>query len=164
MPHRTSLVPPALAKLLAHAPLPAGQGVTGYFPDPNPEARAYSGCSLALNGAHGAEIHVVFRSAKVTPTKAGLFVTLWQRDAGGVTRPYTAGDDVDEFWIAAETKHGYGCFKFPAHELAKAGILATAKKPGKRGFRLYTPWDTDLNAGATKAWAWQRGFFTVLSR
>ena len=82
----------------------------------------------------------------------------------GITRPYTADDGVDEFWIAAETRHGYGYFKFPAQELAKAGVLATAKKPGKRGFRLYTPWDTDLNASATKAWAWQRGFFTVLSR
>ena len=42
--------------------------------------------------------------------------------------------------------------------------LTTVQKPGKRGFRLYTPWDTDLNASAAKAWAWQRGFFTVLSR
>ena len=156
--------PPELSKLLAHAPLTAGQGVTGYFPDPNPEARAYSGCGFVLNGAPAADIHVVFRSAKVTPTKAGLFVTLWQRDAEGVTRPYTAADGVDEFWVAAEVNGGYGYFKFPARELAKAGILATAEKPGKRGFRLYTPWDTDLNASATKTWAWQRGFFTVLSR
>ncbi|MFF5793214.1 MepB family protein [Paeniglutamicibacter sp. NPDC012692] len=167
MPHRTQpapLVPPELARLLAHAPLPPGHGITGYFPDPNPEARAYSGCGFVLNRAPAADIHVVFRSAKVTPTKAGLFVTLWQRDAEGETRPYTSDDGVDEFWIFAETKHGSGCFKFPARELAKYGVLTTAEKPGKRGFRLYTPWDTDLNAGATKAWAWQRGFFTVLSR
>ncbi|GAA1496587.1 MepB family protein [Paeniglutamicibacter kerguelensis] len=160
----SSLFPPELAKLLGHAPLPAGHGISGYFPDPNPEARAYAGCGFAITRASGTETHVAFRAAKVTPTKAGLFVTLWRRDAEGVTRPYTADDGVDEFWIAAETKHGYGCFKFPARELAKSGVLTTSKKPGKRGFRLYTPWDTDLNASATKVWAWQSGFFTVLSR
>ena len=157
-------IPPALARLLSHALLPEGLSITGCVPDPHPEARAYAGCSFRLGGGPGTGLNVVFRSAKVTPTKAGLFVTLWLRDAEGATRPYTPEDGVDEFWVLAETSGGTGHFRFPAGALARHGVLGTDAKPGKRGFRLYTPWDTDLNAGATKAWAWQRGFFTAPSR
>ena len=107
---------------------------------------------------------VVVRAAKVTPTKAGLFVTLWKRDDSGITRPYSVEDGVDEFWVVTETPNGYGYFAFTAQSLVDSGVLASSAKPGKRGFRLYTPWDTGLNASATKAWAWQRKFFTALER
>ena len=151
---------PALAEFLERFPLPARHTLSGYVPDMNPEARAYAGCGFALTDETGHRTRVAFRSAKTTPAKAGLFVTLWKRDGAGVTRPYTAEDGVDEFWVAARTAHGYGYFAFPAAALTDAGVLASDQKPGKRGFRLYTPWDRDLNPGASKAWAWQRKHFT----
>lgn len=155
---------PAFATFLERFPVPAGHVVSSYAPDESPEARAYSGCRFALTGAYGTETRVVFRAAKVTPTKAGLFVTLWKRDDPGITRPYSVEDGVDEFWVVTETPNGYGYFAFTAQSLVDSGVLASSAKPGKRGFRLYTPWDTGLNASATKAWAWQRKFFTALER
>ncbi|MGB9033278.1 MAG: MepB family protein [Paeniglutamicibacter sp.] len=92
----------------------------------------------------------VFSSAKVTPTKAGLFTALWQRDENGVTRPYSLSDEVENFILAAK-------------DLPDHGILATGGKPGKRGFRLYTPWDTGLNRSASATWAWQRAFVTIVN-
>lgn len=138
--------------------------VFGFSLDQNPEAKAYAGCEFSLTHNSGANMRIVFRAAKVTPTKAGLFVTLWKRDEFGITRPYSATDSIDEFWISTSTEHGNGVFKFPANALGDFGVLSSEKKPGKRGFRLYTPWDENLNSNATKAWAWQRKFFTVLER
>ena len=104
----------------------------------------------------------VFRSAKVTLTKAGLFTALWQRDENGVTRPYALSDEVESFITAASVPDGYGYFTFTAKDLADHGILATGCKPGKRGFWLYPPWDTGLSKSASATWAWQRAFFTIL--
>lgn len=138
--------------------------IFGFSLDQNPEAKAYTGCEFSLLHESGTTTRIIFREAKVTPTKAGLFVTLWKRDGSGITRPYTAADSIDEFWISTATERGYGVFKFPAHALEDFGVLSSDKKPGKRGFRLYTPWDENLNSNASKAWAWQRKFFTVLER
>ncbi|PQZ85949.1 hypothetical protein CQ018_19405 [Arthrobacter sp. MYb227] len=157
-------MPRVLAEVLGSSQLAAGRTVSDFALDPNPEARAYTGCEFSLTNDSGSIARIVFRSAKVTPTKAGLFVTLWKRDSAGVTRPYTAADSIDEFWISAETERGYGVFRFAADALENFGVLRSTKKPGKRGFRLYTPWDENLNSSATKAWAWQHKFFTVLER
>ena len=115
-----------------------------------------------LTDTIGTDIHVVFRSAKVTPTKAGRCYPAAAR-RGGSTRPYTADDGVDEIWIAAETKHGDRFFKFPAHEFAKSGVLATDKKPGKRGFASTLPGHLP-QCRRHQGLGRQREFFTVLSR
>jgi hypothetical protein len=38
------------------------------------ENAEYAGCSFMFN-----KISIKYRSAKITPTKVGLFVTLWKR-------------------------------------------------------------------------------------
>lgn len=154
---------PELARFLETSDASAAHRLSGYTPDPNPEARAYAGCSYVLTGTDGICTRTVFRSAKVTPTKAGLFVTLWKRDCNGETRPYSVADDVDAFVIATSTSAGYGYFIFSATDLAGLGILSTSNRPGKRGFRLYTPWDTGLNKSAGATWARQRNFFTAVN-
>lgn len=153
---------PELARFLEASDSLAAGRISGYLPDQAPEARAYAGCSFAMAGSDGAGTPTVFRSAKVTPAKAGLFTTLWKRDENGVTRPYSLTDEVEKFVIAASVPGGYGYFSFTAADLADHGILATGGKPGKRGFRLYTPWDTGLNRSASATWAWQRAFFTTV--
>lgn len=167
MPRLAASLPeeiPELARFLAAADLMAGREISGIEPDPSPQAAAYSGCAFALTDANGEETRAVFRAAKVTPAKAGLFVTLWKRDTCGGTRPYRASDGVDVLYVAARTDDGYGYFTFAARDLAEAGILTAGKSAGKRGFRLYTPWDGQLNATAARAWSWQRRFFTVPGR
>lgn len=156
--------PQQLVDALNHGSVASLSDISDFSPDPNPEARAYAGCHFSVTNDSGSATRVVFRSAKVTPTKAGLFVTLWKRDAAGITRPYTAKDAIDEFWISVETNTGCGVFRFTAEALEKFGVLRSAKKPGKRGFRLYTPWDENLNPSAAKAWAWQKEFFILLER
>ncbi|WP_181578389.1 MepB family protein [Arthrobacter sp. AQ5-05] len=154
---------PELSRFLEAGVSPAAGRISAYAPDPNPEARAYAGCSFVMAGTDGVGTRTVFRSAKVTPTKAGLFAPLWTRDENGATRPYSLADDVGNFVIAASVPAGYGYFTFSAADLADRGILATGDLPGKRGFRLYTPWDTGLNKSASATWAWQRAFFTIVN-
>ncbi len=119
---------PALATFLERFPVPAGHMVSSYAPDESPEARAYSGCWFTLTGAYGTENRVVFRTAKVTPTKAGLFVTLWKRDDSGITRPYSVEDGVDEFWVVTETPNGYGYFAFTAQSLVDFGRIGFVRE------------------------------------
>lgn len=164
MPATSANVPvstPALDRFLACSNILATHRISAFTPDPNPEARAYSGCSYVLTGPDGLSTRTVFRAAKVTPTKAGLFVTLWQRGADGETRPYALTDDVETFIVWAATAAGCGYFHFPAGALAEHGILSGGTRPGKRGFRLYTPWDKNLNANASRTWDWQRNYFTI---
>lgn len=154
---------PEFARFLEASGALATGRVSDFAPDPNPEARAYAGCSFVMAGSDGVGAPTVFRSAKVTPAKAGLFTTLWKRDENGVTRPYSLADRIETFIVAASVPDGYGYFSFTATDLADHGILATGGKPGKRGFRLYTPWDTGLNKSASSTWAWQRAFFTIVN-
>ncbi len=158
-----SLYPAELTRFLAASGLLAGYELSNVVLDPNPQAVAYSGCSFVLTDATGKQTRAVFRAAKVTPTKAGLFVTLWIRGKDGQTRPYRATDGIDVLYVAAHTADGYGYFRFTAADLLKAKILAGDASAGKRGFRLYTPWDTSLNRTAQNTWSWQQHCFTVLS-
>ncbi|QXQ10762.1 MepB family protein [Paeniglutamicibacter sp. Y32M11] len=158
-----SLYPAELTRFLAASGLLAGYELSNVVLDPNPQAVAYSGCSFVLTDGTGKQNRAVFRAAKVTPTKAGLFVTLWIRGTDGQTRPYRATDGIDVLYVAAHTAGGYGYFRFTAADLLKAKILAGDASAGKRGFRLYTPWDTSLNRTAQNTWLWQQHCFTVLS-
>jgi hypothetical protein len=52
-----------------------------------------------------------------------------------------------------------GQFVFPKLVLLKQGILAGDKTPGKRGFRVYPPWDKTGNRQAQNTQAWQLEYF-----
>ncbi len=118
------------------------------------EASEYMGCDFLVNG-----LHVKFRKARITPKKTGLFVTLWQRDSKGKTIPFHQNHSTELYIIMAQQSEKDGFFIFPKQALVLANILSTDHKEGKRGFRLYTPWDTTNNGQAMKTQQWQSNYF-----
>ena len=54
------------------------------------ESKAYNACRFQLNG-----MHVLSRNAKITPKKAGQFVTFWKRQKNGPIEPFSGNDAID---------------------------------------------------------------------
>ncbi|CAE7225102.1 unnamed protein product [Symbiodinium sp. CCMP2592] len=134
-------------------------GVTvtsGPVADADPKNAAYDACSLALAGKHCA-----YRSAKITPTKNGAFVTCWKRPGGkGSIVPFSVGD-LQALLVAVEEAGNFGFFVFPAEDLLKQGILAApgSGRKGKLSFRVYAPWVVPESKQAAATQTWQRPFF-----
>ncbi len=53
-----------------------------------------------------------------------------------------------------------GQFIFPKSILLVKGILSDGEKDGKRGFRVYPPWDKAVNKQAKQTQQWQLQYFT----
>jgi hypothetical protein len=123
-----------------------------------PESAGYNACYFNLN-----HLSVRFRTAKITPTKTGQFVTLWKRPGGGDIQPFDATDDIDLAIISVRKENQSGQFIFPKSVLCKYGVLTCNGKEGKRGFRVYPPWDKTDNKQATKTQNWQLNYFMDLS-
>lgn len=124
----------------------------------NNESLEYGACFFELNNK---KIH--YRVSKLTPVKAGQFVTIWKRNKEGVTEPYDISDDFDFLIIAAKSGNNLGYFIFPKYVLAQKGIITTNKKQGKRGIRVYTPWDTVVSKQAEISQTWQTFYFHTIS-
>ncbi|SJZ86582.1 MepB family protein [Sediminibacterium ginsengisoli] len=119
-----------------------------------PESAAYEACRFRLN-----DRVVVFRAAKITPLKTGQFVTIWKRDADGLTAPFDLSDGIDLFVIAVSNGNRLGQFVFPAAQFHKQGIISGSGKKGKRGIRVYAPWDATESPQAKRTQQWQCRFF-----
>ena len=122
------------------------------------ESDEYSACTYRLN-----TFSVKFRVAKITPKKIGQFVTLWKRNTEGVTEPYAISDSIDLVVICVRDNQNFGQFVFPKSALVKHGIFSTPTKDGKRGFRVYPPWDKTNNTQAKKTQQWQVDYFLDLA-
>lgn len=105
------------------------------------------------------EQKIIYRKAKITPKKIGQFVTCWRRNSKGITTPFHTHDDFDSFIIAVETNSQLGLFVFPKSILEQQGIISTDKKDGKRGFRIYPPWDEPTSKQAIRTKKWQLEYF-----
>ncbi|MET8778959.1 MepB family protein [Nocardia sp. NPDC004654] len=103
-----------------------------------------------------------FRVGKLTPTKVGLFVTVWRRAADGSTEPLAAEDGVDLLVITAREEQRFGQFVFPKAALVEHGVVSVAGRGGKRGFRVYPPWSATQNRQAMRSQKWQCDFFLEL--
>lgn len=99
------------------------------------------------------------RTARNTPTKPGAFLAFWRRDAEGKTAPFGDDDAAAGLLVFVEQQGRRGVFRFTAADLARLGIssgvslsgrsgVAPKARAGKRGFRVYPSWCTDLNAQA----------------
>ena len=102
---------------------------------------------------------ILFRQAKITPTKSGQFVTLWKRiNADSAIQPFDNSDDIDLFVIIVNTETRNGQFIFPKSILVEKGIV-TNKKAGKRAIRVYPIWDVPTSKLAQKTQKWQLDYF-----
>ncbi|WP_106530679.1 MepB family protein [Chitinophaga niastensis] len=118
------------------------------------ESAEYGACTFELNG-----LSVLFRVAKITPTKTGQFVTIWKRHQNGPIEPYDMSDPVDLFIISTRNGNHFGQFIFPIAVLCEHDIVANNNKGGKRAIRVYPPWDKTMNRQAQKTQQWQLDFF-----
>lgn len=100
-----------------------------------------------------------FRVAKITPTKVGQFVTLWQRIEGGKPQPYDASEPVEYFVISARDGNKLGHFVFPKSALILHDIVSHNGKGGKRGMRVYPSWDKPTSRQAQNTQKWQLAYF-----
>lgn len=116
----------------------------------DPEGADYAAHTLLLGGRPA-----VFRAAKTTPTKAGQFVTLWQRSSAGPIRPFDTSDGVALFVIEAGAGAGLGQFVFPLDVLARHGVVSLDGKGGKRAMRVYTPDVVTTSTQARRTQKWQ---------
>lgn len=142
------------AKALAYDP----GGFTCSPPVPEAESADYGACGFTLDG-----LSVRFRVARTTPTKAGQFVTVWKRSAGGPIQPFDAADPVDLFVISTREGEDFGQFVFPREVLRERNIVSTDGVGGKRAFRVYPPWVTTTSRQARGTQAWQVEHFLRLS-
>ncbi len=118
------------------------------------ESSAYCACRFEIN-----KLKVLFRSAKITPTKMGQFVTLWKRNIGkNIIEPFEINDNIDLFIINVKTETNFGQFIFPKSVLVEQGII-TNKKEGKRAIRVYPIWDLTESKQAKKTQKWQLDYF-----
>ena len=123
----------------------------------NLESKEYEACSFELDGKT-----VQYRCSKITPTKIGQFVTIWKRNKDGITEPFDILDELDFIIITSKSGNNFGQFIFPKSVLADNGIITRNGKEGKRGIRVYPPWDITTNRQAVKTQSWQTKYFLTI--
>jgi hypothetical protein len=123
----------------------------------NPESTNYGACSFELNN-----YKIQLRVANITPTKIGQFVAIWKRNNNGITAPFDVADSLDFMIISVRDSEKFGQFIFPKSVLVSKGIVSKNGKGGKRGIRVYVPWDKPENKQAIKTQDWQVNYFVEI--
>jgi hypothetical protein len=118
------------------------------------ESSAYQACSFKLNS-----FQIIHRLSKITPTKIGQFVTIWKRNNKGITAPFDVLDNFDFIIITLKSEGNLGQFVFPKSVLLEKGIISNNNNSGKRGIRIYPPWDVPTSKQAEKTQLWQTKYF-----
>lgn len=122
------------------------------------ESQEYGACTFELNDAK-----IKYRISKITPTKTGQFVTIWKRNNKGITEPFNVTDDFDFIVITSKSGSNIGQFVFPKDLLVKQKIITSNYIKGKRGIRVYPPWDKANSKQAEKTRKWQTEYFITIS-
>jgi len=118
------------------------------------EGKEYLAFSYLLDGKR-----CISRQSKITPKKIGQFVTCWKRNAEGITAPYDIRDNIDLYLINYSNNGYHGLFVFPRYVLLDKNIMSSNEKSGKRGFRVYAPYDHPVSKQAIKTKAWMSDYF-----
>lgn len=116
---------------------------------PELESGEYGALTCTLGGKR-----IVYRVGKTTPTKPGLFVTVWKRE-NSVTKPHHVADNFDFLILSARDSQGFGQFIFPKAIAQQHGVISSPTQEGKRGIRIYPPWVETLSKQAQKTQRWQ---------
>jgi hypothetical protein len=122
------------------------------------ESTEYGASSFTLNNKK-----ILFRVAKITPTKVGQFVTVWKRNQEKITEPFSDQNNIDFLMVCTKKDDQLGLFVFPKSILLQKGIFSKNGTGGKRGFRLYPSWDVTTNKQAQKTQQWQLSYFITIS-
>lgn len=125
---------------------------------PEPQNAEYGAYVFHLN-----ERSIRFRVAKITPTKVGQFVTLWEKIGNQPIQPYDISDPIDFFVISTRQDKHFGQFVFPKTILGEQGVLSKKGEGGKRAMRVYPPWDNPTSRQAQKTQKWQLEYFLEIS-
>ncbi|MDW0111111.1 MepB family protein [Sporosarcina aquimarina] len=126
-------------------------------------------CEERQNSEYGAGVFLLntnsirFRVAKVTPTKIGQFVAMWEKDEHHNNQPFSYDESPDLLVINTFTKEHFGQFVFPKAILATHRILKTDSTNGKMAIRVYPSWDTPTSKQAIATQNWQLDYFIDLS-
>lgn len=136
---------------------PCGLELTNVKPEL--ESQEYFAHDFQLNSQN-----IKFRTAKITPTKTGQFVTIWKRNEKGITTPFSVSDHFDFYIIATRQQQNFGIFIFPKTVLHENKILSDKIRDGKRGIRVYPSWDLTTNKQAQKTQLWQIKYFLEISQ
>ena len=123
------------------------------------ESEEYQACSFKLNS-----IEFIHRFSKITPTKTGQFVTIWKRNNKGITAPFDVSDNFDFIVITSKSDKNLGQFVFPKAVLLEKGIISKNNISGKRGIRVYPPWDIPTSKQAEKTQLWQTKYFYSINK
>jgi hypothetical protein len=123
------------------------------------ESAEYQACSFKLNS-----FQIIHRLSKITPTKIGQFVTIWKRNDKGITAPFDVSDNFDFIIITSKSGEKLGQFVFPKSVLLEKGIISNNKNSGKRGIRVYPPWDIPTSKQAEKTQHWQTKYFYSINK
>ena len=123
----------------------------------NSESANYGACFFELNN-----YKIQYRVANITPTKIGQFVAIWKRNNQGITAPFDVLDSLDFLIISVRDSENFGQFIFPKSVLVSKGIVSQNAKGGKRGIRVYAPWDKPTSKQAIQTQAWQVPFFVEI--
>ncbi|MDW5287491.1 MepB family protein [Formosa sp. PL04] len=121
------------------------------------EGSAYEACQFTLN-----DKYIICRTAKITPKKVGQFVTFWNRNKNDVTQPFCEDDAFDFYVINVCKDELLGQFVIPKAAGISHGLVTTSTKEGKRGFRVYPPWDVASSSQAKRTQVWQLKYFVSL--
>ena len=139
--------------------------------DTVPENSQYEALKFSLNGKR-----IVYRKGKVTPGRPGAFLSVWQRpilEAGNGNKPIPLkSDELDYLFIQVECESDRGLFIFPVATLKEKGIVSSAHKKGKTGFRVFPPWTQDRGIVGTKVFSesgkktqrWQLPYFIGIDK
>lgn len=127
-------------------------------PQPEAESQDYDAYDFQINGKS-----IKFRTAKITPTKTGQFVTLWKRNKTGIIEPFDFNDVIDFVIVNVRKDTLLGQFIFPKTILLQKGIFSTSAKEGIRATRVYPPWDETTSKQAQKTQQWQLDYFCEIS-
>jgi hypothetical protein len=121
------------------------------------ESQEYGACTFELHGSK-----ILYRNAKITPTKNGQFVSIWKRNKNGITKPFDIQDKIDFIIITARSGDHFGQFIFPKSVLANKEIITQKGKIGKRGIRIYPPWEIPNSKQAERTQNWQLNYFLTI--
>ncbi|MGV8830519.1 MAG: MepB family protein [Devosia sp.] len=150
-------MPAALTDAIRDVYLPAGL-VLDESPIQEAESSEYDAMRLRLNGAI-----VVYRTAKVTPTKIGQFVTIWKRPhPAGPIAPLDSSDGVALVIVRVSDGLQAGQFVFDRATLLRRGVMSKAGVGGKRAIRVYPPWSLPVAPQAILTQQWQLQHFLPL--